>query len=65
MLTSEGEKVARELDISYMYLFTEDKVPFYEHIGYKQCEPISSLGDNAKRLNVKQLSALEVLFSGI
>ena len=63
LLTEEGEKYARELNISYMYLFTDDKVPFYEHIGYKQCEPISSLGKNASRLNVKQLSALENLFA--
>ena len=39
------------------------QVAFYEHLGYKQCEAVSSLGSTSKHLNASQVSALEGLFA--
>eukprot|EP00111_Clytia_hemisphaerica_P000233 TCONS_00000584-protein len=63
VLTERAEDYARSLGLSYMYLSTDDKVTFYEHLGYNQCEAVSSLGNNSKLLNANQVSALEGLFA--
>ena len=36
---------------------------FYEHIGYRRCDPISSMKNSSKQLSVSQLSSLEGLFA--
>lgn len=63
LLTEEAENYAQSRGFGHIYLSTNDKVKFYEHIGYKKCEPVASLSANSKRLTSTQVSALEGVFA--
>jgi len=61
---SETEAVAVSLGFRRLFLSTKDKQHFYAHLGYQPCEPVSSLGSNAGRLNTAQLGGLLRVFGG-
>jgi len=50
-IMEETETLAKSLGYKVAYLCTRDKLEFYSHIGYKQCEPVtprfSSFAPNA------------------
>jgi len=54
-------KISR-LGFNEYYLNTKDKQEFYRHLGYKECEPVTSLGENANKLDSNQISAMLHLF---
>ena len=62
-LMTETEDYARCQGYSHLFLFTDDQVKFYKRLDYQECEPITSLGSNSKRLTTEQVEALENLFA--
>ncbi|KAL6065386.1 N-acetyltransferase 6, variant 3 [Balamuthia mandrillaris] len=58
------EKAAIERHCFTLYLSTADKQEFYRHLGFTECEPVTSLGSNAKQISSAQLSALARIFGG-
>ncbi|XP_065666788.1 uncharacterized protein LOC101239547 [Hydra vulgaris] len=63
ILTEYAEHYVRSLNIAYVYVSTPDMALFYEHIGYKRCDPISSMKTSSKQLSASQVSSLEELFA--
>lgn len=63
VIMKETETYALMQGYSHMYLSTEDQQGFYHRLGYQECEPITSLGKNSKRLTPNQVEALENLFA--
>ena len=63
VIMRETERYALMQGYSHMYLSTEDQQGFYHRLGYQECEPITSLGKNSKRLTPNQVEALESLFA--
>jgi hypothetical protein len=47
-----------------LYLSTHDKQDFYRHVGYEECESVTSLGANGSKLSKTQLSGLLGAFGG-
>lgn len=63
VIMRETENFALMKGYSHMHLSTEDQQGFYHRLGYQECEPITSLGQNSKRLTPDQVEALENLFA--
>ena len=63
ILMRETEFYARDHGFTHLFLSTDDQVGFYKRLGYQECEPITSLGSNSKRLTSEQVEALENLFA--
>jgi len=55
LLMTESEKTAKSLGFVTIYLSTKDKDNFYRHLGYEDSNPVSSLGENSKRLTSEQV----------
>jgi GNAT superfamily N-acetyltransferase len=47
-----------------LFLSTHDQQGFYSRLGFVECEPVTSLGDNASRISQSQLSNLLRAFGG-
>ena len=60
----EAEKYIKKKSYKSMILSTHDKMEFYRHLGFDECEPVSTLGSNAKLLKNDQVSALLKAFGG-
>ena len=63
VIMRETESYALKQGYSHIYLSTEDQQGFYHRLGYQECESITSLGQNSKRLTPSQVEALENLFA--
>jgi N-acetylglutamate synthase-like GNAT family acetyltransferase len=63
ILMQGTEVYARDHGYTHLFLSTDDQVGFYKRLGYQECEPITSLGSNSKRLTSDQVEALENLFA--
>jgi hypothetical protein len=44
-----------------MYLSTKDKQHFYRHLGYSDCDAVTTLGSNANRINTEQVPAASAI----
>lgn len=64
LIMESAENYIKERGFKYMVLSTYDKMEFYRHLGYSECEPVSTLGSNSKLLNNDQVSALLKVFGG-
>lgn len=64
LIMEEAESYIKERGFTNMVLSTHDKMEFYRHLGYNECEPVSTLGANSKFLNNDQVSALLKAFGG-
>jgi hypothetical protein len=49
---------------STLYLSTHDQQGFYARLGFEECEPVTSLGDNSSRISKAQLANLLSAFGG-
>eukprot|EP01120_Amphizonella_sp_Union-15-10_P012850 TRINITY_DN5816_c0_g1_i1.p1 TRINITY_DN5816_c0_g1~~TRINITY_DN5816_c0_g1_i1.p1 ORF type:complete len:200 (+),score=28.61 TRINITY_DN5816_c0_g1_i1:60-602(+) len=59
-IMEETEKEVCKLGFSTLYLSTSDKRDFYYHLGFRECEAVTSLGEN--KLPKDQLAGLLGLF---
>eukprot|EP01122_Echinamoeba_exundans_P015651 TRINITY_DN7536_c0_g1_i1.p1 TRINITY_DN7536_c0_g1~~TRINITY_DN7536_c0_g1_i1.p1 ORF type:complete len:182 (-),score=19.51 TRINITY_DN7536_c0_g1_i1:341-886(-) len=63
-IMNAAESWAVQHGFTAMYLSTPDMQAFYGRLGYVEGDPVTSLGDNASKLNKAQLQGLLAAFGG-
>jgi N-acetylglutamate synthase-like GNAT family acetyltransferase len=59
------EQLIRSCMCAYVYLSTFDQQLFYIACGYEQCEAVSNLAANTKRLNQKQVTTISTTITHV